>query len=51
VVAAKPEIEALAASARNCVLERLKLDDKTDVLSFRLSSDMIAQFREAAQFF
>ena len=50
VVAAKPEVEALAASARNSPLERLKLDDKSDVLSCRLASDIIMQFREVAHF-
>ena len=50
VVAAKPEIEALGVLARNGVIERLKLDDKSDVLSFRLASDIIAQFREVAHF-
>ncbi|MGE3993433.1 Na/Pi cotransporter family protein [Pseudorhodoplanes sp.] len=50
VVAAKSEIEALAVAARNSILERLKLDDKSDVLSFRLASDIIAQFREVAHF-
>jgi len=50
VVAAKPEIEALAVAARNSVIERLKLDDEYGVLSFRLASDISAQFREVAHF-
>lgn len=50
VVAAKPEIEALAVAARNSVIERLKLDDKSGVLSFRLASDIISQFREVGHF-
>jgi len=50
VVAAKPEMEALAVAARNSVIEKLRLNDKSGVLSFRLASDMIAQFREVAHF-
>jgi len=50
VVAAKPELEVLAVAARNSVIERLRLDDKSGVLSFRLVSDIIAQFREVAHF-
>lgn len=50
VVAAKPEIEALAVAARNSVIERLKLNDKSGVLSFRLVSDIISQSREIAHF-
>jgi len=50
MVVAKPEIKTLAVAARNSVIERLKLDDKSDVLSFRLASDIIAQFREVAHF-
>jgi phosphate:Na+ symporter len=50
VVAAKSEIDVLAVAARNSVLEKLRLDDKSGVLSFRLASDLIAQFRQIAHF-
>jgi phosphate:Na+ symporter len=50
VVAAKAEIEALAATARQGLLGKLQLADKSDVLSFRLAVDLLEQFRQIAQF-
>lgn len=50
VIAAKAEIEALAETARQGLLGKLQLADKTDVLSYRLAADLIEQFRQIAQF-
>jgi phosphate:Na+ symporter len=50
VVAAKTEIDALATTTRTGILEKLRLDEKSDVLSLRLASDIIGQFREVAHF-
>ena len=50
VIAAKAEIENLAAAARQVVLGKLQLADKSDVLSFRLAMDVIEQGRQIAQF-
>lgn len=50
VIAAKAEIDALAASARHSVLGKLRLDQKADVANFRLASDIIEQFRQVAHF-
>jgi phosphate:Na+ symporter len=50
VVAAKAEIDTLAAAARRSVLEKLKLDDKADVLNFRLATDLIEHFKQIAHF-
>src|SRR5258708_1678601 len=44
VIATKAEIEALAAAARQSVLDKLQLANKADVLGFRLATDMIEQF-------
>jgi len=50
VVAAKGVIEELAAAVRKSVLGKLQLADKKDLLSFRLATDMIEQFRQIAHF-
>jgi phosphate:Na+ symporter len=50
VVATKAEIEALAAAARQSVMDKLRLADKADVLGFRLATDMIEQFTQIARF-
>lgn len=50
VVAAKSEIDALATTVRSGILEKLRLDEKSEVLSLRLASDIIGQFREVAHF-
>jgi phosphate:Na+ symporter len=50
VIAAKAEIESLAATARQVVLAKLQLADKSDVLSFRLAADLIEQGRQIARF-
>ena len=50
VVATKAEIEALAAAARQSVLDKLQLANKADVLGFRLATDMIEQFTQIARF-
>jgi phosphate:Na+ symporter len=50
VIEAKAEIENLAAAARQVVLGKLQLADRSDVLSFRLAMDVIEQGRQIAQF-
>jgi phosphate:Na+ symporter len=50
VIAARAQIEALAAAARQSVLDKLQLTDKADVLGFRLATDMIEQFTQIARF-
>jgi phosphate:Na+ symporter len=50
VIAAKSEIEALAIAVRNGILEKLHLDEKSEMLSWRIASDIIGQFREVAHF-
>ncbi|MGF6468530.1 phosphate:Na+ symporter [Paraburkholderia youngii] len=50
VIDAKPGIEKLAATARQVVLAKLQLADKTDVVTFRLAMDLIEQGRQIAQF-
>ncbi|SIT41535.1 Na/Pi-cotransporter II-related protein [Paraburkholderia ribeironis] len=50
VIASKAQIENLAATARQVVLAKLQLADKSDVLSFRLAMDLIEQCRQIAQF-
>ncbi|MBC8752075.1 MULTISPECIES: Na/Pi cotransporter family protein [Paraburkholderia] len=50
VIAAKAEIERMAATARQVVLAKLQLADKSDVLSFRLAMDLIEHCRQIAQF-
>lgn len=50
VVAAKAEIEMLAAAALRGVLDKLRLDDKADVLSFRLATDLIEYLKQIARF-
>ena len=50
VVEAKPEIEAMAAAARQAVLTKVQLADKKDVLSFRLVMDLIEQGRQIAHY-
>jgi len=47
---AKIAIEELAAAIRKSLLEKLQLADKKDVLSFRLATDMIEQFKLVAHF-
>jgi phosphate:Na+ symporter len=48
--AAKDEIERLTVAARQSVLDKLQLADKTDALRFRLANDMIEQLRQIARF-
>lgn len=50
VVAAKRAIEELTGAARKSLLEKLQLADKKDVLTFRLATDMIEQFKQIAHF-
>ncbi|NUY32817.1 Na/Pi cotransporter family protein [Paraburkholderia sp. JPY303] len=50
VIDAKAGIEKLAATARQVVLAKLQLADKTDVVTFRLAMDLIEQGRQIAQF-
>ncbi|NML30391.1 Na/Pi cotransporter family protein [Paraburkholderia antibiotica] len=50
VVDAKAGIEKLAATARQVVLAKLQLADKTDVVTFRLAMDVIEQGRQITQF-
>jgi phosphate:Na+ symporter len=50
VIAARAEIEQMAAAARQVVLAKLQLADKTDVLAFRLAMDLIEHGRQIAQF-
>jgi phosphate:Na+ symporter len=50
VVAAKTEIEMLAAAARKSVLDKLRLGGQADVLNFRLATDLIEQFKQVARF-
>ncbi|CAG2142113.1 hypothetical protein LMG31506_02612 [Cupriavidus yeoncheonensis] len=49
VVGAKAEIEALADAARQSVASQLRLRSRDEVISFRLSNDMIEQFLEIAR--
>lgn len=49
IVAAKPQIEEMAASARQSLIASLNLSRNEDVLSFRLASDLIEQFNEIAR--
>jgi phosphate:Na+ symporter len=50
VKAAKAEIDTLAAAARRSVLERLRLEEKADVLDFRRATDLIEAIRQIARF-
>ena len=50
LAAGKTAIEAMAAAARQSVLDRLQLTDKSDALRFRLANDMIEQFKQIARF-
>jgi phosphate:Na+ symporter len=50
VVDAKAGIDKLAATARQVVLAKLQLADKSDVVTFRLAMDLIEQGRQIAQF-
>jgi len=50
VIAAKADIEALAAAARHSVLDKLRLDDASDVRKFRLISEMLEHGKEVARF-
>jgi phosphate:Na+ symporter len=50
VIAAKAEIEALAAAARQSMLDKLQLDDSADVQKFRLISEMLEHGKEVARF-
>ncbi len=49
VVGAKAEIEAMADAARQSVASQLRLRSRDEVISFRLSNDMIEQFLEIAR--
>ncbi|SMG59882.1 Na/Pi cotransporter family protein [Paraburkholderia susongensis] len=50
VIEAKSEIERLATIARQVVLAKLQLADKTDVVAFRLAMDLIEQGRQITQY-
>ena len=50
VIAAKSEIEDLAATTRRSLMEKLQLADKKDVQTFRLATDMIEQCKQIAYF-
>jgi phosphate:Na+ symporter len=50
VIAAKREIEDLAAATRKSLMEKLQLADKKDVQTFRLATDMIEQCKQIAYF-
>lgn len=50
VIAAKREIEDLAAAARKSLMEKLQLADKKDVQAFRIATDMIEQCKQIAYF-
>jgi phosphate:Na+ symporter len=50
VVAAKREIEDLAAATRKSLIEKLQLADKKDVQTFRIATDMIEQCKQIAYF-
>jgi phosphate:Na+ symporter len=50
VLAAKREIDDLAAATRKSLMEKLQLADKKDVQSFRLATDMIEQCNQIAHF-
>lgn len=50
VVASKAETDALAAEARQSVMAKLRIDDKADVVNFRLASDIIEQLKQVARF-
>jgi phosphate:Na+ symporter len=50
VVAAKRRIEELAAAARDRFLKNLHLADTKDMLSFRLATGIIEQFKQVAHF-
>jgi phosphate:Na+ symporter len=50
VIAAKREIEDLAAAARKSLMEKLQLADKKDVQTFRIATDMIEQCKQIAYF-
>ncbi|SCK60244.1 phosphate:Na+ symporter [Variovorax sp. HW608] len=46
----KAEIDTLAAAARKSVLDKLRLDEKSDVLDFRRATDLIEAIRQIARF-
>jgi phosphate:Na+ symporter len=46
----KAEIDTLAAAARKGVLDKLRLDEKADVLDFRRAIDLIEAIRQIARF-
>ena len=50
VKGAKAEIDTLAAAARRSVLDKLRLDERADVLDFRRATDLIEAFRQIARF-
>jgi phosphate:Na+ symporter len=50
VIAAKREIEDLAAATRKSLIEKLQLADKKDVQTFRIATDMIEQCKQIAYF-
>jgi len=47
---AKAEIDTLAAAARRSVLDKLRLNEKADVLDFRRATDLIEAIRQIARF-
>jgi len=50
VIAAKREIEDLAAATRKSLMEKIQLADKKDVQAFRIATDMIEQCKQIAYF-
>ncbi|MCA3182842.1 MULTISPECIES: Na/Pi cotransporter family protein [unclassified Cupriavidus] len=49
IVAAKPELEAMAATARQSIMTELHLRSPEDVANFRLANDMIEHLNEIAR--
>lgn len=49
VVDAKPDIERMAAAARESIINQLPLHTPAGVMSFRLSNDLIEHFNEMAR--
>lgn len=49
IVAAKPEVEAMAGAARQAIVTGLHLRSHEDVVNFRLANDMIEHLNEIAR--
>jgi phosphate:Na+ symporter len=50
VLATAAEIDALTAAARRGVLDKVRLNDKADVVAFRRATDLIEAVRQIARF-